>query len=104
MPTRIDKSWLVLDSIENAEHDRCVDLFRRSVAQSGDLLFTRVLESTAAFLPMLLYPKVYETARAEQCWGGPLPHPDWRPVLEKVIDFGCAHGWNDAGKDEVAHV
>ena len=29
MSARIDKSWVVFDSIENGQHDRCVDLFRR---------------------------------------------------------------------------
>ena len=35
LSTRIDKSWLVLESIENAEHDRCVDLFRRPDGSFG---------------------------------------------------------------------
>jgi len=80
------------------------DLFRRSVEQSGDVLFTRVLASTRAFLPVLAYPKVYRTERAERCWGGPLPHPEWRSVLEKVIQFGCVQGWTDARGEEAAHV
>jgi hypothetical protein len=29
MSKRIDKSWLVFMSIENFDHDRCVDLFSR---------------------------------------------------------------------------
>jgi nucleoside-diphosphate-sugar epimerase len=80
------------------------DLFRRSVEQSGDVIFTRVLDSSAAFLPLLLYPKVFATERAERCWGGRLPHPEWRTVLARVIDFGCANNWKDARAKEVVHV
>ena len=29
MSKRIDKSWVVFSSVENLEHDRCVDLFSR---------------------------------------------------------------------------
>ena len=80
------------------------ELFRRSVERSGDLLFTGVLNAAAAFLPLLLYAKVFETGRAERCWGGPLPHPDWRTVLTRVIDFGCAHHWTDGQAQEATHV
>jgi hypothetical protein len=80
------------------------DLFRRSVERSGDLIFTRVLDAAAAFLPLLLYSKVFATERAEQCFGGRLPHPAWQTVLAKVIDFGCANNWKDARPREVVHV
>jgi hypothetical protein len=69
------------------------ELFERSVRQSGDALFGRVLEGASTFFPALLYPKVYDTAHAEQLWGGPLPLSDWRSTLAKVIDFGCARKW-----------
>jgi hypothetical protein len=42
--TRIDRSWLVLESIENAEHDRCVDLFQRPDGSFGFELFRRDVE------------------------------------------------------------
>ena len=80
------------------------ELFQQSVARSGDRLFTSVLDSTRAFLPALLYPKVFVTDHAEQRWGGPLPHPDWRSTLEKVIDFGCGLQWRDAGRKEELYV
>jgi thioester reductase-like protein len=80
------------------------ELFQQSVARSHDRIFTSVLESTRAFLPALLYPKVFATAHAEQRWGGPLPHPDWRSTLEKVIDFGCGAHWHDAGRKEELYV
>jgi hypothetical protein len=44
MSTRIDKSWIVLQSIENAEHDRCVDLFRRPDGSFGFEVFRRDVE------------------------------------------------------------
>jgi nucleoside-diphosphate-sugar epimerase len=80
------------------------DLFRRSVEQSGDAILGRVLDSAAAFLPLLLYPKVFATERAEQCWGGRLPHPAWQTVLGRTIDFGCANNWKDAPATEGSHV
>jgi nucleoside-diphosphate-sugar epimerase len=80
------------------------ELFERAVAQSGDALFGRVLESARSFLPTLLYPKVYETTRAEALWGGPLPLSDWRSTLGKVIDFGIARDWRTyRGARERAH-
>ncbi len=69
------------------------ELFERSVRQSGDALFGRVLEGAKSFFPTLLYPKVYRTARAELLWGGPLPLSDWRTTIGKVIDFGRACDW-----------
>jgi hypothetical protein len=44
MSTRIDKSWVVLESIENDEHDRCVDLFRRPDGSFGFEVFRRDVE------------------------------------------------------------
>ncbi len=69
------------------------ELFERCIRQSGDAVFGRVLQAAGSFFPALLYPKVYQTTRAEQVWGGPLPLSDWRATLGKVIDFGCACDW-----------
>jgi nucleoside-diphosphate-sugar epimerase len=79
-------------------------LFERSVAQSGDVLFARVLEAAGSFFPALLYPKVYQTARAETVWGGPLPLSDWRETVRRVIDFGCSRQWRRVRVMEPAHV
>lgn len=78
-------------------------LFERSVAQSGDVLFARVLETAGSFVPALLYPKVYETVRAEAVWGGPLPVADWRSTLRNVMDFGCSRQWRRPRMPEPAH-
>ena len=62
--------------------------FNQMVRVSGDALFARVQQSAAAILPTLLHPKMYETRLAEQCWGGPLPHPDWKRLIARVVTFG----------------
>lgn len=44
MSMRIDKSWVVFRSVENVEHDRCVDLFRRPDGSFGFEVFRRDVE------------------------------------------------------------
>ena len=48
----IDKSWVVLRSIENGEHDRCVDLFRRPDGSFGFDEFRRDVEDAGAWTPV----------------------------------------------------
>jgi nucleoside-diphosphate-sugar epimerase len=67
--------------------------FRRSVIQSRDRLLIQVMESVDAFLPGLLYPKIYETNHAENFWGGPLPLTDWRRLLQGVVQFWFRTDW-----------
>jgi hypothetical protein len=55
MSSRIDKSWVVLDSIENAGHDRCVDLFRRPDGSFGFEEFRRDVEDAGAWTPVAYY-------------------------------------------------
>jgi hypothetical protein len=43
------------------------------------------MDSVSSFLPMLLYPRTYDTSRAEALWGGPLPCPDWRQTVSRVL-------------------
>lgn len=79
--------------------------FERCIRESGDVLFGRVLDSALSFFPALLYPKVYDTARAESLWGGPLPLSDWRSTLRAVIDFGTSCNWRvPAAVRERVHV
>ena len=52
---RIDKSWVVFDSIENADHDRCVDLFRRPDGSLGFEEFRRDVEDAGAWTPVAYY-------------------------------------------------
>ena len=55
MSRRIDKSWVVFDSTENAEHDRCVDLFRRPDGSLGFEEFRRDVEDAGAWTPVAYY-------------------------------------------------
>jgi len=73
--------------------------FRRTVETSGDLLFRSVIASVDAFLPALLYPKTFATSTAERLWGGELPLPDWRELVQKVVDHCLAtnRGRNERG-------
>ena len=52
MSGRIDKSWLVFASIENAQHDRCVDLFRRPDGSYGFEEFRRDPEDAGGWTPV----------------------------------------------------
>src|SRR5476651_2217555 len=50
MSARIDKSWVVSNSIENQEHDRCVDIFRRPDGTHGFEEFRRDVEDAGKTL------------------------------------------------------
>ena len=76
MSQRIDKSWMVFNSLENAAADRCVDLFRRSDGTYGFEEFRRDVEDRGAWTPVAYYSgAVYATeaaaldaARSEVSW------------------------------------
>lgn len=55
MSGRIQKDWVVLASIENPEHDRCVDLFRRPDGTFGFEEFRRDPEDAGAWTPVQFY-------------------------------------------------
>jgi hypothetical protein len=55
MSKRIDKSWLVFTSIENPEHDRCVDLFSRPEGTFGFEEFRRDPEDAGDWTPVEFY-------------------------------------------------
>jgi putative ABC transport system substrate-binding protein len=52
---RIDKSWLVFASIENFEHDRCVDFFSRPDGSFGCEEVRRDPEDRGAWTPVQYY-------------------------------------------------
>ncbi len=52
MSKRIDKSWLVFTSIENFEHDRCVDLISRPDGSYGFEEFRRDAEDRGDWTPV----------------------------------------------------
>jgi hypothetical protein len=65
MSRRIDKSWVVFDSIENTEHDRCVDLFRRTDGSFGFEEFRRDVEDAGAWTPVAYYSRAaYDSQEA----------------------------------------
>ena len=58
MSKRIDKSWLVFSSVENLEHDRCVDLFSRPDGTFGFEEFRRDPEDGGEWTPVQFYSGV----------------------------------------------
>lgn len=65
MSQRIDKSWLVLTSIENPEHDRCVDIFARPDGSFGFEEFRRDVEDRGHWTPVQYYSGVAYLSSAE---------------------------------------
>jgi len=63
MSRRIDKSWVVFDSIENREADRCVDLFQRPDGTYGFEEFRRDVEDAGAWTPVQYYSGKIYTSR-----------------------------------------
>jgi len=65
MSRRIDPSWIVFASIENDEHNRCVDLFQRSDGTWGFEEFRRDVEDAGAWTPVAYYsPAIFPTRDA----------------------------------------
>lgn len=62
MSQRIDKSWVVFASVENGEHDRCVDVFYRPDRTFGFEEFRRDIEDRGSWTPVQFFSgKVYGT-------------------------------------------
>ena len=55
MSKRLDKSWIVLDSLENSEANRCVDLFVRPDDTYGFEEFRRDPEDGGVWTPVQYY-------------------------------------------------
>jgi len=65
MSKRIDKSWIVVRSIETRGHDRCVDLFQRPDGTFGFEAFRRDVEDAGAWTPVAYYSSaVYPSENA----------------------------------------
>jgi len=52
---RLDPSWIVTDSIENGQYDRCVDVFRRPDGSFGFEEFRRDAEDRGSWTPVAYY-------------------------------------------------
>jgi len=63
MSRRIEKSWIVVDSVENGGHDRCVDLFRRPDGSWGFEEFRRDVEDVGAWTPVAYYSRAVYPSR-----------------------------------------
>ena len=59
--------------------------FRHSVVHTQDELFNQIFTALETLLAPLQYSRIYETTRAEQLWGGPLPLVDWRTLVTNVM-------------------
>ena len=55
MSKRIDRSWTVFVSIENDDHDRCVDIFSRPDGSYGFEEFRRDIEDGVQWTPVQCY-------------------------------------------------
>ena len=58
MSKRIDKSWVVFASLENHEHNRCVDLFLRPDGTYGFEEFRRDPEDLGEWTPVQYFSGV----------------------------------------------
>jgi hypothetical protein len=58
MSKRIDKSWTVFVSVENPDHDRCVDIFSRPDGSYGFEEFRRDIEDSGQWTPVQYYSGV----------------------------------------------
>ncbi len=65
MSKRIDKSWTVFVSVENPEHDRCVDIFSRPDGSYGFEEFRRDAEDGGQWTPVQYYSGVTYGSSAE---------------------------------------
>jgi hypothetical protein len=52
MSPRLDRSWTVITSIDNREHDRCVDFFARPDGSFGFEEFRRDVEDRGVWTPV----------------------------------------------------
>ena len=55
MSSRIDKLWTVFASLENSEHDKCVDIFARTDGSFGFEEFRRDFEDGGRWTPLQNY-------------------------------------------------
>ena len=65
MSKRIDRSWVVLDSRENSEGNRCVDLFMRPDYTYGFEEFRKDPEDAGAWTPVQYYSGMCYASKEE---------------------------------------
>ena len=78
MSKRIDRAWLVFTSIENFDHDRCVDLFSRPDGSFGFEEFRRDPEDRGEWTPVRYYSNsAYESQEAS--FAAAMQGVEWLP-------------------------
>ena len=65
MSKRIEKSWTVFVSVENSEHDRCVDIFSRPDRSYGFEEFRRDIEDAGQWTPVHYYSGIAYASPAD---------------------------------------
>ncbi len=65
MSKRLDPSWVVVESIENAQHDRCVDVFARPDGSFGFEEFRRDPEDAGAWTPVSYFSDLRHASKGE---------------------------------------
>jgi len=65
MSKRLHPSWRVLESIENPQHDRCVDIFARPDGSFGFEEFRRDPEDAGAWTPISYFSNLRQTSKPE---------------------------------------
>lgn len=72
MSRRLDPSWVVIASIENPQHDRCVDVFMRPDGNFGFEEFRRDAEDAGAWTPVSYFSGLRHASKgdalAEAAW------------------------------------
>lgn len=79
---------MVLDSIENADHDRCVDLFRRPDGTFGFEEFRRDVEDAGMWTPVAYYSGAAYGAR-EAALGAAMASVVWLAEAMKGRNRGA---------------
>lgn len=88
MSKRIDPSWIVVASVENAEHDRCVDVFVRPDGTFGFEEFRRDHEDAGVWTPVNHHSAMTYSSKDEAlavaaravAWFAPRPPPPSSPA------------------------
>ena len=65
MSKRLDPSWVVVESLENPQHDRCVDVFTRPDGSFGFEEFRRDAEDAGAWTPISYFSDVRYASKVE---------------------------------------
>jgi hypothetical protein len=65
MSKRLDPSWIVVESIENPQHDRCVDVFTRLDGSFGFEEFRRDAEDAGAWTPVSYFSGLRYASKGE---------------------------------------